>query len=97
MRNYYKILSPERLIFSEHARERSSDFQFLQRFEAEVIGHGGEPPPIEFRENLRRLARGNIPARERQALTDRLEAHREWIRFLAGEVKSLRTKGGNHG
>jgi len=93
MRNYYKILSPERLIFSEHARERSSDFQFLQRFEAEVIGHGGEPPPIEFRENLRRLARGNIPARERQALTDRLEAHREWIRFLASEVKSLRTKG----
>jgi len=72
-------------------------FKFLQRFEAEVVGHQGEPPSVEIREKLRRLARGNVSARERAALVDLLQTHPEWIRFLADEVKSLRTKGGHYG
>ena len=72
-------------------------FKFLQRFEAEVIGHQDEPLPIKVLENLRQLARGEVSPQERAALVDLLAAHPECIRFLANEVKLLRTKGGSHG
>jgi hypothetical protein len=72
-------------------------FKFLQRFEAEFIGHKGEPPPIEIREKLRQLARGEISGPERAALVDLLAAHPEWIPSLADDVKLLRKRGDNHG
>jgi hypothetical protein len=68
-------------------------FKFLRQFEAKVIRHSGEPPSVEIRENLRQFARGNISAPERTALIYLLEANPKWIRFLADDVKSLRTEG----
>jgi hypothetical protein len=72
-------------------------FKFLQRFEAEVIGHQGEPPPIEIRQSLRQLAQGEGVGREWASLLDLLAAHPEWMRLLADEIKSLRKRGDNHG
>jgi hypothetical protein len=66
-------------------------FKFLQGVGGEVSGYKGELPPIEICENPRQLARGQISAPERTALIYLLEAHPEWIRFLADEVKSVRT------
>jgi hypothetical protein len=72
-------------------------FKFLQRFEAEVIGHQGEPPPIEIRQKLGQLARGAGFGQEWACLLDLLAAHPEWIRFLADEIKLLRKRADNHG
>jgi hypothetical protein len=72
-------------------------FKFLQRFEAEVNGHQGEPPPIEIRAKLGQLARGEGLGRENATLLELLAAHPEWMRFLGDEIKSLRKRAYNYG
>ena len=66
--------------------------QFLDRTEFEVEGRALEisPPPPPLLEQLRALARGQLPTDRQGAIFEQLRQNRQWIPLLADEVKALR-------
>lgn len=66
--------------------------EFLDRADCEVEGRALElsPPPPAVLEQLRALARGQLPPDRQGAIFDQLRQNRQWIPLLADEVKALR-------
>lgn len=66
---------------------------FLERFGEEVEGRALSEPGGEVVEQLKLLARGNLPDEKRPALFELLNQHPDWLARLAGEIKALRPSG----
>jgi hypothetical protein len=64
---------------------------FLDRFGDEVEGRELHDAPPEIQDQLRELARGNLPENQCAELLALLNRHPAWIGLLAGEVKAMRT------
>ena len=75
-----------------------SEFELLAGFlagaDAEVEARALESPPEAVQARLRELARGGLAETKREQLLDDLLRHKEWLPWLAKEVKALRTPAG---
>jgi hypothetical protein len=67
---------------------------FLDRTDPEVEGRALEDPPPAAQEKLREFARGELPEAEQRELLDQLNRNRDWLPFLAEQVKALRIPSG---
>ena len=63
---------------------------FLTRFGDEVEGRESSTPPPEVVGQLRRFARGQLPAAEQAELILQLNEHPDWVAALAAEARALR-------
>jgi len=63
---------------------------FLERYEGEVEGRAVSEPPPEAQQQLRSLARGDLPEAEQADLFSALYQNPEWIGWLAREIKARR-------
>lgn len=63
---------------------------FLARFGDEVEGRESASLPPEVSAQLRRFARGQLPAAEQVELIQQLNEHPDWVAALASEARALR-------
>lgn len=66
---------------------------FLERFGDDVEGHESAALPPAVADQLRRFARGQLPETEQGEVIRELNGRTEWVKFLAAEVKALRSAG----
>jgi hypothetical protein len=64
---------------------------FLARYGEEVEGRETSPLPTEIKNKLLAFARGDLTETDQLDLIRRLNERPDWIAFLAGEIKALRT------
>lgn len=62
--------------------------RFLNQFDPDVEGRAAEPPPADVAERLNRFAAGDADAAERGSVAGMLKEHPEWVRYLAGVIRS---------
>jgi hypothetical protein len=65
---------------------------FLEHYECEVEGRALTEPPAEAQQRLRRLAGGALPKEEVPEVMSELYRNRDWIAWLAQEIKARRER-----
>ena len=75
----------------------SNDFEilsrFLDRYGDDVEGRELDEIPDHIKPKLRDFAYGTLSETERRDLAKLLKEHSAWVRFLAGEARTLRDGG----
>jgi 2-oxo-4-hydroxy-4-carboxy--5-ureidoimidazoline (OHCU) decarboxylase len=61
--------------------------RFLEKYGPEVEGHAFDEMPTDLKLKLRRFAKGNLGAAEREELATLLRDHPRWVGVLAQEAK----------